>query len=142
MQKVLVPFDGSENVKRALQYLVEFSRVYPDLEVHVLNVQSAPVLYGDYITREMVEQMNTSALQHSADVNNEAAEILQAANVHHRIHESTGEVVKEVAKAVKALGCDTVVMGTRGMSNLSNLLLGSVASRVVHEVSVPVLLVK
>ena len=142
MQKVLVPFDGSENVKRALQYLVEFSRVYPDLEVHVLNVQSAPVLYGDYITREMVEQMNTSALQHSADVNNEAAEILQAANVRHQIHESTGEVVKEVAKAVKALGCDTVVMGTRGMSNLSNLLMGSVASRVVHEVSVPVLLVK
>ena len=142
MQKVLVPFDGSENVKRALQYLVEFSRVYPDLEVHVLNVQSAPVLYGDYITREMVEQMTTSALQHSADVNNEAAEILQAANVRHQIHQSTGEVVKEVAKAVKALGCDTVVMGTRGMSNLSNLLLGSVASRVVHEVSVPVLLVK
>ena len=142
MQNVLVPFDGSENAKRALQYLVEFSRVYPDLEVHVLNVQSAPVLYGDYITREMVEQMNTSALQHSADVNNEAAEILQAANVRHQIHQSTGEVVKEVAKAVKALGCDTVVMGTRGMSNLSNLLMGSVASRVVHEVSVPVLLVK
>jgi nucleotide-binding universal stress UspA family protein len=142
MQKVLVPFDGSENVKRALKYLVEFSRVYPGLEVHVLNVQSAPVLYGDYITREMVEQMTTSALQHSADVNNEAAEILQAANVRHQIHQSTGEVVKEVAKAVKALGCDTVVMGTRGMSNLSNLLMGSVASRVVHEVSVPVLLVK
>ena len=142
MQKVLVPFDGSGNAKRALQYLVEFSRVYPDLEVHVLNVQTGPVTYGDYITGEMVEQMTTAALQKSAHVNNEAAAILQAANVHHQVHASTGEVVREVASAVKELGCDTVVMGTRGMSNLSNLLLGSVASRVVHEVSVPVLLVK
>jgi nucleotide-binding universal stress UspA family protein len=33
-------------------------------------------------------------------------------------------------------------MGTRGMSNFSNLVMGSVATRVVHEVTVPVLLVK
>jgi nucleotide-binding universal stress UspA family protein len=33
-------------------------------------------------------------------------------------------------------------MGTRGMSRLGNLVMGSVANRVVHEVPVPVLLVK
>jgi nucleotide-binding universal stress UspA family protein len=33
-------------------------------------------------------------------------------------------------------------MGTRGLGNFTGLLLGSVATRVVHEVSVPVLLVK
>ena len=37
---------------------------------------------------------------------------------------------------------DTVVMGTRGLGNFSGLLMGSVATRVVHEVPVPVLLVK
>ncbi|MNP52130.1 Universal stress protein family protein [compost metagenome] len=108
----------------------------------MLNVQSAPRLYGDYVSCEMLEQMNASALQHAADINAEAADILRDANIRHQIHQSMGEVVNEVARAVNALGCDTVVMGTRGMSNLSNLLLGSVASRVVHEVSVPVLLVK
>jgi nucleotide-binding universal stress UspA family protein len=33
-------------------------------------------------------------------------------------------------------------MGTRGMGSVSNLLLGSVATKVIHLAPVPVLLVK
>jgi nucleotide-binding universal stress UspA family protein len=33
-------------------------------------------------------------------------------------------------------------MGTRGLGSFTGLVLGSVANRVIHEVSVPVLLVK
>jgi nucleotide-binding universal stress UspA family protein len=33
-------------------------------------------------------------------------------------------------------------MGTRGLGSFAGMLLGSVATRVIHEVSVPVLLVK
>ena len=33
-------------------------------------------------------------------------------------------------------------MGTRGLGSFTGMLMGSVANRVVHEVSVPVLLVK
>ena len=51
-------------------------------------------------------------------------------------------MVTEVTQAAAKYGCDTVVMGTRGMSSLGNLVMGSVASRVVHGVPVPVLLVK
>ena len=39
-------------------------------------------------------------------------------------------------------GVDCIVMGTRGMNALGGLLLGSVAQRVVHLASVPVMLVK
>ena len=47
-----------------------------------------------------------------------------------------------VAHFVKDIGCDQVVMGTRGMGSVANLVLGSGANKVLQMVDVPVLLVK
>ena len=38
--------------------------------------------------------------------------------------------------------CEQIVMGSRGMGTVSNLVLGSVNSKVIHLANVPVLLVK
>jgi len=140
MRKVLVPFDGSENSKRALQYVIDLDT--RPAEVHVLNVQHEPVIYGEYVTANMLEELNNSLLTKSRQVLTEAAEALQAAGVQHQTHAALGNVAEQVNDAVKRLGCDTVVMGTRGLGSFSGLMLGSVATRVIHEVSVPVLLVK
>ncbi|MCL5041033.1 MAG: universal stress protein [Gammaproteobacteria bacterium] len=142
MQNVLVPFDGSSSAKRAIQYLVDFSAEYPAIKVHVINVQSEPKLYGNYVSASMLEQLREGALQHGQETNVDAARLLEAAGIDFETHAVIGEVIGEVVKAVKSFGCNTVVMGTRGMSNLGNLVLGSVATRIVHEVPVPVLLVK
>lgn len=142
MQKVLIPFDGSAAARRAVAYLASAGATNASLDVHVLHVSAPITPYGDYVPAAVLEHMRRDALAQGAQVNAQALEILQAAGVRCTAHETSGEVVPAVAKAVETLGCDTVVMGTRGMSNFANLMLGSVASRVVHEVSVPVLLVK
>ncbi|WP_193074881.1 universal stress protein [Pseudomonas sp. FME51] len=142
MQNVLVPFDGSDSAKRAVQYLVEASKAYPNILVHVLNVQREANLYGNYVPATMLEDLREGAIKHAGTVNAEAVQMLQAASVRHEAHQEVGEVVSEVVAAVKKYDCDTVVMGTRGMGSLGNLVMGSVATRVVHDVKVPVLLVK
>ena len=142
MRNVLVPFDGSPSAKRAIHYLLDAARDYPNLSVHLINVQSTPVLYGNYASMGIIEELNAGILEHARDVNREAETLLSDAGIRCKTHEVLGEVVSAVAAAVEQHGCDTVVMGTRGMSSLGNLLMGSVATRVVHGVSVPVLLVK
>lgn len=142
MQKVLVPYDGSPSAKRAIQYLVNFSREYPQLKVHVLNVQSGPKLYGNYVSASMLEQLNAGAEDHAREVAAEAVNQLEAAGIACETHTAVGEVTSELVAAVARHGCDTVVMGTRGMGTLGNLVMGSVATRVVHDSPVPVLLVK
>ena len=142
MQNVLVPFDGSDSAKRAVQYLVEASKAYPNILVHVLNVQREANLYGNYVPATMLEDLRQGALKHAETINAEAVQMLQAASVRYEAHHVVGEVVSEVVAAVKKYDCDTVVMGTRGMGSLGNLVMGSVATRVVHDVKVPVLLVK
>lgn len=55
-----------------------------------------------------------------------------------------GNVGETVAQYVEDKQLQQIVLGTRGMGSVSNLLLGSVATQVIHlsPVPVPVLLVK
>jgi nucleotide-binding universal stress UspA family protein len=50
--------------------------------------------------------------------------------------------VKEIVKWVEQKGCDLVAMSTHGHRLLGDIFLGTTASRVQHNVSVPVLLLR
>jgi nucleotide-binding universal stress UspA family protein len=53
-----------------------------------------------------------------------------------------GSPAEMIVKAAEELNCVGIVMGTRGMGALANLVLGSVATKVVHLTVLPVTLVK
>ena len=53
-----------------------------------------------------------------------------------------GEPVKEIVRWVQERGCDLLAMGTHGHGIVGDLLYGATASRVQHNVSVPVLLLR
>ena len=143
MRKVLVAFDGSESSKRALQYVIDFARDHAStLEVHLLNVQHEPVLYGEYVTGEIINQLQQSLQATASEILEWPADQLKAAGISYKVHTALGNVAAQVSEFADQLGCDTVVMGTRGLGSFSGMLLGSVATRVVHAVPVPVLLVK
>jgi nucleotide-binding universal stress UspA family protein len=47
-----------------------------------------------------------------------------------------------IADYARDEGCALIVMGTRGLGSIANMLLGSVATKVIHLAEVPVLLIK
>ncbi|MBK7902663.1 MAG: universal stress protein [Proteobacteria bacterium] len=47
-----------------------------------------------------------------------------------------------MARRAAELGCESITMGTHGLSSFGILFMGSVAQRVVHYATVPVTLVK
>jgi nucleotide-binding universal stress UspA family protein len=53
-----------------------------------------------------------------------------------------GDPVTEIVRWVREKGCDLLAMATHGHGFLSDLLLGTTASRVQHQVDVPVLLLR
>jgi nucleotide-binding universal stress UspA family protein len=143
MRKVLVAFDGSDSSKRALQYVIDFARDHAaTLEVHLLNVQQEPVLYGEYVTSTIIDQLQQSLIASADQALEWPIDQLKAAGISYKAHTALGNVAAKVSEFADQLGCDTVVMGTRGLGSFTGMLLGSVATRVIHEVSVPVLLVK
>jgi nucleotide-binding universal stress UspA family protein len=53
-----------------------------------------------------------------------------------------GDPAEEIVRWVTDKGCDLLAMGTHGHKLLADLVLGTTASRVQHNLSVPVLLLR
>jgi nucleotide-binding universal stress UspA family protein len=53
-----------------------------------------------------------------------------------------GEPAREIIKWVDEKGCDLVAMGTHGHKLVGDLFFGATASKVQHNISVPVLLLR
>ncbi len=139
MLKTLIPVDGSDNSVRAVQFLMkQAGNSREPFEIHLLNVQ--------HPFPGTIKGVAEQAKQHHHDEGMKALasvrKLLDNAQVKYTYHIGLGEVGETVAHFVNELKCDQVVMGTRGMSSVANMVLGSAATQVLHLVQVPVLLVK
>lgn len=140
MKAILVPVDGSENSDRAVQHALDLVRAGLSVELHLLNVQ--PNLGGAISSFVSRDQIDSYRREEGNKCLASAVEIAKRASVPAKVHIGvgrTGEVVRDFAKRV---GAGQVVMGTRGHTGLTGVLLGSVAQDVIAHVEVPVTLVK
>jgi nucleotide-binding universal stress UspA family protein len=81
--------------------------------------------------------------QEEADAATRSAhDLLAQAGLPHKVEVQIGDPAQEITQYAKVHECDEIVMGTRGLGTLRNLILGSVAYKVVHLTDKPVLLVK
>ena len=71
-----------------------------------------------------------------------AKQLLDEAGVGYTAVIRVGHIAETIADYAKQQRCDSLVMGTRGMGAIANLVLGSIATKVLHLVDIPVTLVK
>lgn len=141
MLRFLVPVDGSETSLRAIDHLVKKLAWYrEDVEVHLINVQHA--LHGDvsmFVDKDQVRQYHhDEGLKALAP----AREKLDAQGVKYVFHIGVGDPAHVIAHYAREKQMDQIFMGTRGLGTVGSLLLGSVATKVLHLAGIPVLLVK
>ncbi len=142
MPRILLPVDGSDNALRAVRHIIENKDWYKGmLELHLLNVQ-LPVASGLVKTFISKSQLDDYYRDEGISALKSARAELDAGNVPHHDHVGVGESAGTILDYARDKKCDLVVMGTHGHGSLGDALLGSVASRVLHEASIPVLLVK
>lgn len=139
--KIALPFDGSDNALRAVQYAAKFAQQYPPVEIELVHVLD-PVTFRSPAARLSPEELSQLCPDETKRVTSVARAILEQAAVPYQVKCRVGSPGREIAAQVRESGCDSVIMGTRGMSPIGTVMIGSVATRVVHLVSVPVTLVK
>ncbi|WP_031514831.1 universal stress protein [Desulfofalx alkaliphila] len=140
--KVLVAYDGSENSKRAVEYAAKMAKICSDMKVTVISVAYIPdhTFYNEFIPHnvKLSEEFRKKAREHLKD----AEAIFNAAGIEVETVTETGDTADIIINTVKDQGFDQVIMGTRGLSNLQGLFLGSVSSKVIATLEVPVTVVK
>ena len=147
LKTVLVPIDGSEGAGRAAAHAgglarlagasVVLLRVHsPDL--YQLSVLSEIPPLTDYEYLSAIEQQMNDPAKDPAFA--EAKKALGAvAQVEEKI--VWGQPAEMVCDYAKEHGIDLIVIGSRGRSAFSALLLGSVCSQVLHHAPCPVTVV-
>jgi nucleotide-binding universal stress UspA family protein len=141
MFKLLAAVDGSRSSDRAVTHLIHELKRSGPAEVHLLHVQPEfdsarlPALARAGVLDRLRDDASDSALA-------SARRLLDGAGVTYVAHTVCGDPATVIAHCAAANGCDEIVMGTRGLSAIQNLLLGTVTMKTLHISDVPITLVK
>jgi nucleotide-binding universal stress UspA family protein len=135
----LLALDRSRNAERAARYVARVAKRQGVDEIQLLNVQPLDNL-GLYALRsaQVTRHADEAARRDTAA----ACRILESAALSIRLQTSLGsDPATRIAEAAQRQRVREIVMGTRGMSAVGNLGLGSVAYKVIHLARQPVTLV-
>jgi nucleotide-binding universal stress UspA family protein len=138
MLRILVPVDGSDVSLRAVNYLIKKASLYREpLKIYLLNAPHPfpGTIRGVHLAAQKEHQ------EHGLMMLASARKLLNDAGVQYEHNVIVGEAPEVIAQFVTDHGIEQVVMGTRGHGTVVGMLLGSVATKVLHLVHVPVLLV-
>ncbi len=142
MEKVLLAVDGSACSDRAVKWVIDvISSMTKPAQLHVVTVQPAINAGGirSFVGNEAIE---TYQREEGDKCLASARKVLDAAKVAHTPHILLGPIGQSIADFAAQNGCDSIVMGTRGLGGVSGLVLGSVATQVIQVATVPVTLIK
>jgi nucleotide-binding universal stress UspA family protein len=141
--KILVPVDGSAASLRALQFAIDQVKTHRADSLIVINVQNLSTLGlsdgAGVMPPSWIEQEEEKA---SRQVLEQARKLCAKSGVPHTLRAERGGIAATIARATQEEKADQIVMGTRGLGEIKGLLLGSIATQVLHLVDVPVTLVK
>jgi nucleotide-binding universal stress UspA family protein len=138
MQTLLVPVDGSESAKHGLEYAIKLAKEHGHIQLHLITVHPEPTIYSEiqvYVPKEKME--NLQRLR-SMDILEPAINMVKASGIPFTSEVLVGNTAPMIVRRAEQLECIGIVMGTRGMGAVGNLLLGSIATKVVHLAEVPV----
>ena len=143
LDNILCPVDFSETANLAAQYAVAFARMNK-ARLTLLHVVAPPVtaLPSEAGMLAMpqadIREITTACMERLDALITE----LKATDMEIDCQVLSGIPYNEIVQYAETSGSDMIVMGSRGRTGLSHLLLGSVAEHVVRKATCPVLTVK
>ena len=141
MHSLLVAIDGSASATNALAYAIRLASKSEDLQLHVITVFPKAVVYGEIEVFYSPDEMRKLQHKQGEEILKPAIQALDDARVPYTTEIVNGDIPRTIVDKATALGCDGIIMGTRGTGPVANLMMGSVATKVVHLTKLPVTLV-
>lgn len=141
--KLLVAVDGSKNSLRAVKYAAKLAHLLRTssnkitlVSVHDdTGLRHARAFVGKAEVADYLRELSEKELR-------PARKLLRDDGIGYDMEIRTGHVAQEIIDCATAGGFDMIVLGSKGRGALADLLLGSVAQRVLANAKQPVVIVK
>ena len=132
---ILVTLDGTTTDRAIIEHVKQLAKLAHSRLVllHVADGWAARTYGPDAVSPEIAED--------TAYLEKVRAEF-QSAGIAAQAELAYGDPSSEIIKWVKQKGCDLVAMSTHGHRFLADVFLGTTATRVQHNISAPVLLLR
>ena len=141
MKTILLPVDGSENSSRAVQRAIEIVKDSSDARLLVVTAYP-PIVSGNVKSFFSAEDIQSFYQDEGNKALEPARAILDKAGIAYDAKVLVGPVAQTIADYAKKNQADTIIMGTRGLGTVTGMVLGSITTKVLSLVDIPVLLVK
>jgi nucleotide-binding universal stress UspA family protein len=144
---LLLCYDGSEDAKHAIEHA---GRLLGGRDALVVTVWQPTPALGSFAFAGVTDSMfdfveaNRAAAELGGRVAGDGVRIAQQAGLHAEPVpvEATGPVWKTIIDLADRNDAATIVMGSRGLTGLTSVLLGSVSSAIVHHADRPTLVTR
>jgi len=141
LRRILVAVDFSEHASRALDAAIELAKRY-GAPLDVVHAYHMPVLVGMPDEVALPPEFWTGVKEAAATRLEQSVARVRAAGVPVTPHLCEANPTDAILDVARESGADLIVMGTRGLTGLKHVLLGSVAERTLRLAPCSVLTVK
>src|ERR1700726_2740431 len=134
-ETILVTLDGTPTDRAIVEHIKQLAELAQShlVLLHLADGWAARTYGPDAVSPEIAE--DTAYLQ-------KVRAEFQSVDIPTEAELAYGEPAREIVKWVRQKGCDLVAMSTHGHRFLADVFLGTTATRVQHNIRVPVLLLR
>ncbi len=136
-KNILLAFDGSAHAQKAARLAADLARQYQAALCVVHAYDPVPDYLGEPFLQEVISRRTEAA-----DRVMEQAKALLGELPQVETEVLEGPAAEAILRVAEVRKVDLIVMGTRGLGQLSGLLLGSQSQKVLTHARCPVLLVR
>lgn len=138
--RIVVAVDGSEASLKGVQVAIDLARSARTL-ISLVTVEP-PIFLPPTVYPDAIARLEEAQKAHARDVLHRASRLVTDAGLMCDTVQLTGSPAEAIADYVKGEGIWGVVVGAVGHNALARVMLGSVADRLVHLCTRPVLVVR
>jgi nucleotide-binding universal stress UspA family protein len=141
-KKIAVTLDGSPLAEKALPYAVKLANLL-NTELLLLRIADLPPLVSDNVDHELEAIESAEAYLKSVEkVISDSTKPLFIPAERLQPLVAYGKPEFEISEIVPFEEADLLIMTTHGRKGLARLTQGSISSKVLHQISIPVILIK
>ncbi|SDD26314.1 Nucleotide-binding universal stress protein, UspA family [Terribacillus halophilus] len=136
-KKIVVAIDGSDHSFLAAEHAIQLAKLQP--ETHIEGIQ---VLDYEKTKADVLHSSDSIQLQSNDEKLQRFRDAFEAASIPYKLIMKQGEPAPMILEHARDTKADLIIIGSRGLNPLQEVVLGSVSSRVAKRAKCSVMIVK